>query len=249
MENEKIICKAEIKANPKRLIFWLYYIILIAVCLCGIVLPTLNSDDVVIFGKKGWDFYGEFLRSEILKSERKGMSYNDYIAGFKIKIYLITGLLFLLPILFNMSIKIITSQCSLSLTDSGVSGNLKKVFLSRKLQLPIDKVDNAMISESIFDKLFGGKTVSIRSTSGLIKFHWVQNADEFVNATLEKIEEFKQSVKEENKNLVSAMAQNTTAGSESSAAAKIKELKELFDSGLISQDEFDAKRKEFLDKM
>ncbi len=72
----------------------------------------------------------------------------------------------------------------------------------------------------------------------------------------------KNSVREDNKSLLTAVVQNQkamssaaaekaekSAGSGASAASKIKELKELLDSGLISQEEFEAKRKELLDKM
>ncbi|MDD6280045.1 MAG: SHOCT domain-containing protein, partial [Oscillospiraceae bacterium] len=73
---------------------------------------------------------------------------------------------------------------------------------------------------------------------------------EFVDATLAKIEEFKQSVKDENNNLVSAMINNSGNNSGSSSAAQqIKEIKDLLDNGLISQEEFEAKRKELLDKI
>lgn len=78
----------------------------------------------------------------------------------------------------------------------------------------------------------------------------VHNAKAFVTATLTEIEKFKQSVKFDNKNLVAAIANNSNNNaSNPSLAEKIKELKDLLDSGLISQEEFETKRKELLDKM
>ena len=160
-------------------------------------------------------------------------------------------IVFVLPILLYL-LKIYTAnRCSLVLTDKGLSGQRKKIFSTAQLQLPMDKIDNIMVTENILNKIDGGKTVAVRSASGLIKFPWVQNADEFVNATLAEIEKYNQSLKNVDQNLVSAISGNSVqkAQPEKSATQKIKDLKELLDSGLITQDEFDAKKKDLLDKM
>ncbi|MBQ9899323.1 MAG: SHOCT domain-containing protein [Ruminococcus sp.] len=138
----------------------------------------------------------------------------------------------------------ISSNCHLELTDKGVYGNQKTVFSNKELSLPIDKVDNVMISESVLDKLRGGKTFAVRSASGLVRFPWVRNANEFVTATLAKIEEFKKTVKLD----APALAQ-PAAAAPSSDVDKIKELKELLDSGLISPEEFEEKRRELLSRI
>ncbi|MBR1422950.1 MAG: SHOCT domain-containing protein [Ruminococcus sp.] len=167
----------------------------------------------------------------------------------------------IIPIIYNAILKYIEHNCSLSLTDSGIVGQRKKIFSSQSLQLPIDKIDSIMTVDNISCKLWGGQIVMIRSVSGRVAFPWVQNADEFVSRTLKKIEEYKNSVREDNKNLLTAVVENQKAMSSAvvnraehsaspgvSAASKIKELKELLDSGLISQEEFEAKRKQLLDK-
>lgn len=142
-------------------------------------------------------------------------------------------------------------RCSLVLTDKGLSGQRKKIFSTTQLQLPMNKIDNIMVKQNLISTFFGGKTVSIRSASGLIKFICVQNADEFVRVTLAEIEKYNKSLKNVDKNLVSAIAGNSAqkAQPENSATQKIKDLKELLDSGLITQDEFDAKKKDLLNKM
>lgn len=150
-----------------------------------------------------------------------------------------------LPLLIWSINTYISNNCTLLLNEKGIKGYIQTLYSKKALQLPIDKIDSIAISESDADKLRGGKTVVIRSASGLIKFQYVQNADEFVNITLAEIEKFKQSVKD--KNIVSAISNN--ANNNNSATAKIKELKELLDSGLISQEEFETKRKELLNKM
>ena len=82
-------------------------------------------------------------------------------------------------------------RCSLELNDKGVYGIRKKLFSSSELKFPISKIDSIMLKKSLFNYISGGKTVVLNTASGIIKFPWVQNADEFVDATLAKIEEAK----------------------------------------------------------
>lgn len=81
---------------------------------------------------------------------------------------LITLSVIFLPIILRKIRNNIADNCSLSLTEKGINGNRKKLFSNKQLNLPIDKVDNIMISESVWDKMRGGRTVAVRSTSGLI---------------------------------------------------------------------------------
>ena len=122
-------------------------------------------------------------------------------------------------------------------------GNIKKVISSASLDLPINKIDNIMIKDGIFDKIFGGKTIEIRSASSVMKFHYIQNAQEFADLSLSHIEQYKNNASTENTPAAAANSNNT------SIAAQIKELKELLDSEIISQEEFDAKKQELLSKM
>lgn len=142
-------------------------------------------------------------------------------------------------------------RCLLVLTDKGLYGQRKMLFGTIQVQLPMGKIDNIMVIQNLETKIFGGKTVSIRSVSGVVSFPRFQNADEFVKFTLAEIEKYNQSLKNVDQNLVSAIAGNSVqkAQPEKSSAQKIKDLKELLDSGLITQDEFDAKKKDLLDKM
>lgn len=238
MENE-IICKAEIKpkehfiATILAIVYWIIFI-------CApFILGSASYSNSHYEQKSIWIFI--YFYKDNYSYNEHSYDYSEYIPLFLFIALFIAAL----PVLFYFGAREIAKRCNLILTDKGIFGNLKKALSKKELNLPIDKIDNIMISENIIDKLRGGKTIAVRTTNGLIKFNWVQNADEFVNATLAKIEEYKQSVKEN----VSVMAHNASGGSDNSAAAKIKELKELLDSGLISQEEFEAKRKELIDKM
>lgn len=158
---------------------------------------------------------------------------------------MIIGVFTLPVIIITLSHLYTAKNSSLILTETGISGARGKMTSDSELNLPIDKIDSIYIHNGIMDKLEGGKTLMIRSVSGVVKFPWVQNAEEFRNAVIAKIEEYKKGMSSNARQLVSAVS-NKGSGNE---AAKIKELKELFDQGLISQSEFEAKRKELLSKM
>ena len=86
--------------------------------------------------------------------------------------------------------------------------------------------------------LIGGKTVVVYGTSISIKVPCVQNADEFVNATLAEIKKWKDAKEvtlDETKN--------------SDTFDDIQKLKNLLEQGLISQEEYDAKRQELIHRI
>ncbi|GEM_PF-6495757 len=167
---------------------------------------------------------------------------NGYDADYCAIVLLILIPIFLLPLIINVMGKFIAKRCQLNLTENQVYGELKTLFGSKKLQIPIEKLDTIMTENSFLDKIRSGETLLVRSTSGVVKFHYVQNAEKFSRAALEQIEKFKSKSKSENP----APAVNETGGS---AAEKINSLKQMLDSGLISQEEFEFKKKDILSKM
>lgn len=269
MENEKTILRADIRRTPKNILIIIWCILdAIAFCLGTFGMSgTMDSSEAPV-GQDGFitEYYLYFVKFYKhygkIETRHVWMGGDNYVwreewvedeifnVGFLFLGILITIAGTVLPIIMRKIADNIARQCRLSLTDKSVIGNKKTLFSNKVLNLPIDKIDSIMASHSFLDTLRGGDTLLIRSASGVVKFPWVQNANEFVDATLAKIEEFKQSAKKENQNLISAVAKSVGANSgNSSSAQKIKELKELLDSGLITQEEFEAKRKELLDKM
>lgn len=253
MENEKVIVRADIRRTPQIIVMVIWYILgAIAFCIGTFGMSTSetysggdDSKHYYLFFLNFYSYYKHVFR------ERTSENEYFYVSSLLLGILIIIGII-VLPIIMHKIADYMARQCSLSLTEKSVTGNKKTLFSNKLLKLPIDKVDAIMASHSFLDTLRGGDTLLIRSASGVIKFPWVQNANDFVNKTLAKIEEYKQSVKNENKNLVSAVLNNTANNSNSdglSSAARIKELKDLLDSGLITQEEFDSKRKELLNKM
>lgn len=158
----------------------------------------------------------------------------------------------LLPILCFVFSKLIANRCTLTLTEKQICGQLKTLFGKKQIQIPIEKLDNIMTTSGFMDKLRSGETICVSSNSGMVKFHYVQNADEFVQAALKRIEEVKRSQPaaapqaDPVQHAQPAPVQNVSG---SDAMEKINSLKQMLDSGLISQEEFDEKKKDILSKM
>ncbi|MCI5905492.1 MAG: SHOCT domain-containing protein [Oscillospiraceae bacterium] len=145
----------------------------------------------------------------------------------------------MIMILFLVITMYKVSKCFLKLTAEGIEGSVKKLFSTESLRLPIAKVDSLFVKNSIFDKIRGGKTLVIRSTSGTIRFKCVQNADEFVAAANKAIEENKKANR-------TAPVAPAPVVQFASSADELKKFKDLLDSGVITQEEFDAKKKQIL---
>lgn len=156
--------------------------------------------------------------------------YDEWIVGTVIA-------LIILVICFVVSFLLLNSskKCALYLYSNRVEGTLKVLFTSRSLNLPIDKIDSIMSSSGFTDKLYGGKSVLINTASGRMRFRAVHNADEFVAETLKAIESNK-STKQTAKETPQT----------SSSMDDLKKLKDLLDSGVISEEEFNAKKKQIL---
>ena len=117
----------------------------------------------------------------------------------------------------------ISMKFELVVTDSRVIG---KTVFGKRVDLPISQV--SMVGTGIF------KRVSIATSSGLISFYGVSNQNE-VFSIISKL-----LLKRQEETKVVAKAP------ESSATDELKKLKDLLDMGVITQEEFDAKKKQLL---
>lgn len=204
-----------------------------------------KSPEEIEYIKEVYDEFGFRKQGEILPDVKH---MGGFLAIWSLVLYMFAIIVLLIPIIRSKILSSIAGRCSLELSNKAILGARKKLFSTKEVNLPIDKIDSITCSTTLSDKLSGGKTISIRSVSGFISFPWVQNAEEFVDATLSKIDEYKNQSPVEMKN-INIVEQNKVSHALSSSTSKIKELKELFDEGLISQDEYDTKRKELLEKM
>ena len=120
------------------------------------------------------------------------------------------------------------SRCNITITDKNISG---RTFWGKKVVLPIHMV-SAYSTSNIFSVL------SITTSSGFIKFPCIGNYKEIANVLQELLNE-RQLKTEANNSLA-------TNESNSNSLDDLMKLKNLLDNGIITQEEFDTKKKELL---
>lgn len=113
---------------------------------------------------------------------------------------------------------------NLTVTNKRVYGNIGKI---KRVDLPINKIS------AIGTGMFKGFTIS--SSSGVLHFWGVRNRDQLLNAISHLISEPQMVVTE--RVVVKENRDNTE---------ELKKYKALLDSGVITQEEFDAKKKQLL---
>ena len=118
------------------------------------------------------------------------------------------------------------SQCELTITESNVKG---KTLFGKRVVLPIH-----MISAYSTKRIFS--TITVATASGIAKFSLIENYIE-IGDVLKKIINERQ---EKTTNKISSTEKPNTSLDE------LVKLKSLLDAGIITQEEFDAKKKQLL---
>ena len=113
----------------------------------------------------------------------------------------------------------------ITVTDKRVYG---KAIFGRRVDLPLDMISSVAMAA------FNG--IGVATSSGRIKFLLCKNKDEVFNAISGLLLERQQ--KASGKGAVEATAVSN--------AEELKKYKELLDGGVITQEEFDAKKKQLL---
>lgn len=115
------------------------------------------------------------------------------------------------------------SFCELCVTDKRVYG---KTAFGKRVDLPIDKISSVgtCIPQGIM----------VATSSGAIRFWLLTNREEVYNAISSLLGNRQ------------APAQTQRAENENNSLEDLKKLKELLDMGVITQEEFDAKKKQLL---
>jgi hypothetical protein len=112
-------------------------------------------------------------------------------------------------------------------TDKRVYG---RANFGKKINLPFDMISS--VGTSAF------KGISVATSSGRISFWLCKNKEDVFNVISNVLLE-----RQENKNNELSFAKHDAPQSE---ADELKKYKDLLDSGIITQEEFDAKKKQLL---
>ena len=122
----------------------------------------------------------------------------------------------------------VTKSCEITVTDKRIYG---KAMFGKRVDLPLDSI-NAVGSGA-----FNG--IAVTTASGSLSFCLMRNRDEVHNAI--------SNLLVERQNQKQPIAQTTIKQEiPQSNADELKKYKDLIDSGVISQEEFDAKKKQLL---
>lgn len=124
--------------------------------------------------------------------------------------------------LFGLIVHLIYSTIKLTVTDKKIYGT---AIFGRRVDLPLDSVSAVGTAWM--------KSITITTSSGRISFNLIKNRDE-IYSEIGKLLVERQNTKKE------------TPAETNNAADELKKFKELLDSGVITQEEFDQKKKQLL---
>lgn len=245
--------KAEITGKKPKI----YIFLLIAAILCVIVyvlafIPVREEKEPSYGGGYSITSYNIF-GDDLIYSSYDEEGVKDYYSDWGLEhlnhfgwyvwttapVYVIIGLflIFLLVVILRSNSK----KCSLELNQDGVFGCKKTLFSNKSINQPFEKIDSIYQKNGLIDKVLGGQTIMISSASSKIRFLCIANAQEFVDKTLEELKKYKESV--------AATKEKAPASSDSDAMDALLKLKSLLDQGLISQEEFEEKRRSLAEKI
>lgn len=225
---EKILIKSE-KYNIKVMIILILIIGIIASILSFVVPVTHEMD----FYK---DSYAEYLEhqevgcSDYLCYRCKYHGNNESLMEFALNgtlpYYIRSSMIPVgIAILIDIIIYLWLHSYTLTITDKRVFG---KVAFGKRVDLPVDSI-SAISSINLF------KGVSVSTSSGKIRFIAIKNANEIYDVINKLLVDRQKEI-----------SQGTMAIQSSDEADQIKKYKELLDTGVITQEEFDAKKKQLL---
>lgn len=148
------------------------------------------------------------------------------------EIILPVGLIILIPGGIYFTIVAIayvyTKTTKIVVTDKRVYGTA----IAKQVDLPLDSI-SAVSTTRFF------KGIAVATSSGRIVFYGIDNRDAVYNAINRLL------IDRQNKP-ATVIAQATPTTQEASGADELKKFKELLDMGAITQEEFDAKKKQLL---
>ena len=118
-----------------------------------------------------------------------------------------------------------TEKCEITVSNEAISGKLPH---GKTVHIPLNQI--TAINRSSFNG------VSITSIGNVSNFHCIENREEVMKAISYLLANPQQS----------SVQPTQSASANGSEAEQLKRLKDLLDSGVLTQEEFDAKKKQIL---
>lgn len=259
-ENRDYIVKADIRRIPskrRKTILFVYVILVIGILILGLIQGTRtyhSNGGKTIYGDPYPEHDNKYTGWFEITFTYEGEGWQPWGWGAVSKTYpgniaavvTIFAILIMGPFVVDAIYKRECKVTDLKVTTSQVMGSYNSFLFKKSLQIPIEKIDNLTVMSGFFDKIRTGKTLGVCSASGVIKLHFVQNAEDVVFATMERVDEIKREG-----NSIHPISQPVVATPVAtlSTTDKIKELISMKENGLISEEEFERKRMDLLNKM
>ena len=232
MENQ-VYCRTVV-SKKKTIIFKVLMIVdMICFCLCVVSMLPRQGESREL----GSSYYYNIFNDHVSGFEDLLNPFSNCIYWIFFYFFCLLAIVLVLCILNRNQAR----KCSLELNQDGLFGKKKTFFSTKTINQPFEKIDNVYVKNGIIDKILGGNTIAVRTASSCISLLYIENAEEFVNRTLEELKKYKASVAS-NKGKDSIVSGGDTMDA-------LLKLKKLLDQGLISQEEFEEKRKEFVNKI
>lgn len=138
---------------------------------------------------------------------------------------IVLALVYIIPIA-TIGFTCVKNQSSITVTNKRVFGEVTKwLFITNRIDLPLDSISSVAL----------GSAISVSTSSGTIAFKGIRNRVE-VHQAINRLLMARQSTG------VPVIVQE----SRPSVPEELKQYKELLDSGLITQEEFDEKKRQIL---
>lgn len=135
--------------------------------------------------------------------------------------YFYIGLSFWVVAICFLFTFLMMKKMQITITDKRVCG---KTFFGRSVDLPIDSIS------AVGSSWFNG--IAVSTSSGKVSFLFIENSEEIRELLCQL--------------LIDRQGKPQSVIPDKSNADELKKYKELFDSGIITQEEFDAKKKQLL---
>ena len=163
----------------------------------------------------------------VLPAHQRSMNY--WGEGFSVSFYLFHLLIpFGAFFVLGLVLYLWTFRVSLTVTDKRVYGT---AGFGKRVDLPIDMI--SAVGTSL------RKGIAVTTSSGVIKFVMIINRDEVHNAISELLMKRQDTHTGVSRTVVKQEVPQSNAD-------ELRKFKELLDSGVITQEEFDAKKKQLL---
>lgn len=223
---EKILVKSQ-RYNIKKLCLWIMGISVVAIVIYLIYECSQTWNWCIERYNDGYCYYCKYeLYCRVHDKYSSAVAYANAIMAAELSDYLLIMAVLIVPALICALIYAWMHSYEIVITDKRVYG---KTAWGRRVDLPIDSV-SAVGSKA-------PKGISVSTSSGKVSFLLIKNRNEIHKCVSDLLIE-RQSKRPSEPVVMQAASQSN--------ADELKKYKELLDSGVISQEEFDAKKKQIL---